>query len=170
MTVTQLRADFGNLINLVSAEVRANELTKEDAKQELETVSRRWRAVDPSNRAIDSIIGDALSDIGEPIAAWRQISTGIELQPMSATGWVAAAEWCQRQGDVSTAIEYWHEAMTLDQTNPRWRFQNAEALIAAGKREEGRALFEATLKQRWHQRYQWEVENARYQFRLMQNR
>jgi predicted Zn-dependent protease len=111
------------------------------------------------------VMADALFSIGEKTAAWRQVSTAIEKQPMAPSGWEAAANFYQRHGDAATAVGYWHEAMILDQTNPRWRIRKAQSLLDAKQLVESKALLQSVLKQRWHERFAFEVEDARYLLR-----
>ena len=72
------------------------------------------------------------------------------------------AEAYQRHANIAEALKFWHEAVILDQTNPRWRIREAQALMAGGQTEAGRKLLRETLKARWHQQYEWELEDARY--------
>ncbi|HPH67575.1 MAG TPA: hypothetical protein PLF40_17585, partial [Kofleriaceae bacterium] len=111
---------------------------------------------------IDQIASSALFAVGAEAEAWRQLSTAIERQPLAATGWVLAAQAYEDHAKIAEAIKFWHEAVILDQTNPRWRIRQAKAMMASGQTDAGKALLQATLAQRWHQQYEWELEDARY--------
>jgi hypothetical protein len=164
-TIGQVRNDFASLVRWVADETNASSMSKTDAKLELERLGRRWRELDGGNAAVDNAVADAMFAIGDNAAAWRQLSTAIERQPLASAGWVLAAEAYQRHGDISSAVNYWHEAVILDQTNPRWRLRQAQAMLAGGQRDAGMALLKETLNRRWHQQYQWEIEDARYLLR-----
>ncbi len=160
--LTQLRTDYVNLLAWTSSESASMALTKAAAQQRMIQLAQQWRAVDPANPAIDSIVANDLFAVGADAEAWRQLSTAIERQPMAATGWVMAAQAYEQHAKIAEAIAFWHEAVILDQTNPRWRIRQAQALMASGQTDAGKALLRATLAQRWHQQYEWEIEDARY--------
>ena len=52
----------------------------------------RWRAIDPGNPAIDQQLGQVMLDLADPRAAWRQLSSLIEHDPWSGTGYTTIAE------------------------------------------------------------------------------
>ena len=73
---------------------------------------------------------------------------------MSATRWVTGyatvAEAFEAQGKVAEALEYWQQAIVIDQTNPTARIRKAQALIALGRTAEGDALLTQVANGKWH--------------------
>jgi tetratricopeptide (TPR) repeat protein len=114
----------------------------------------RWRTIDPGNPAIDQQMGELYLAVNDAPAAWRQLSTVIERDPMSGEGYKTVAESFERQGRVAEAIEYWHQAVVIDQTNPTHRIREAQALIAVGRSAEGDAILSDVANRKWHVRYQ----------------
>jgi predicted Zn-dependent protease len=110
----------------------------------------RWRAVDPGNPQIDRALGDLLLAVGDEAGAWRQLSTVIERDPWSGTGYMTVAETFERRGKVADSLAYWQQAIVIDQTNPTPRLRKAQALIALGRADEGERLLHDITTQKWH--------------------
>ncbi|MEJ7601232.1 MAG: VIT domain-containing protein [Kofleriaceae bacterium] len=119
----------------------------------------RWRAIDTDNGHIDRQVGELQLAVGNHAEAWRQLSSVIERDPMSGDGYQAVATAFEAQGKVVEAIEYWNQAMLIDQTNPSPRLRKAQALIATGKIAEGDKLLADIAGRTWHARW----EGVRYQ-------
>jgi tetratricopeptide (TPR) repeat protein len=113
----------------------------------------KWRAVDPGNAQIDQQVGELLLAVGDIAGAWRQLSTVIERDPMEGTGYQIVADTFERQGKVVEALDYWQQAIVIDQTNPTHRLRKAQALIALGRTAEGDALLAEIAGRTWHQRW-----------------
>ena len=113
----------------------------------------KWRAIDPGNGQIDSQLGELLLSVGDTKEAWRHLSSVIEREPMSGDGYAVVAQAFESQGRVAEAVEYWHQALVLDQTNPTHRMRKAQALIALGKTAEGDALLAEIANRKWHVRW-----------------
>ncbi|MEO6771402.1 MAG: VIT domain-containing protein [Kofleriaceae bacterium] len=110
----------------------------------------RWRAVDPGNPQIDRMLGDLLLAVGDEAGAWRQLSTVIERDPWSGTGYMTVAETFERRGKVADSLPYWQQAIVIDQTNPTPRLRKAQALIALGRADDGERLLHDITSQTWH--------------------
>jgi hypothetical protein len=123
--------------------------------------ANRWRAIDPGNAAIDQSIGELLLAVGDRAEAWRQLSTVIERDPMSGDGYQAVAAAFEQQGRVAEALDYWQQAIVIDQTNPTPRLRKAQALIALGRTEEGDRLLAEIASRKWHERFEWIASQAR---------
>ncbi len=106
-------------------------------------------------------LGNLLLGVGETSEAWRQMSTLIERDPMSGDGYVAIANVFEREGKVAEALDYWEQALRIDQTDPTPRLRKAQAQYALGRTKEGDATLRDILDHRWHERWEWTVENAR---------
>jgi predicted Zn-dependent protease len=91
--------------------------------------------------------------VGDTKEAWRHLSSVIERDPMSGDGYAAIAQAFETQGRVAEAIDYWHQALILDQTNPTPRMRKAQALFALGKTKEGDALLAEIAGRKWHARW-----------------
>ena len=65
------------------------------------------------------------------------------------------------QGRVAEALEFWQQAIVIDQTNPTPRLRKAQALIALGRTAEGDALLAEIASRKWHERYDWTVSQVR---------
>jgi len=113
----------------------------------------RWRAIDSGNGQIDSQLGELLLAVGDTKEAWRHLSSVIERDPMSGDGYAAVAQAFESQGRVAEAVDYWHQAMIHDQTNPTHRMRKAQALIALGKTAEGDAVLAEIAGRKWHVRW-----------------
>ena len=113
----------------------------------------KWRAIDSGNTQIDSQLGELLLAVGDTKEAWRHLSSVIERDPMSGDGYAIVAQAFESQGRVAEAVDYWHQAMILDQTNPTHRMRKAQALIALGKTAEGDALLAEIVARKWHVRW-----------------
>jgi tetratricopeptide (TPR) repeat protein len=74
----------------------------------------------------------------------------IERDPMSGQGYQIVADAFEKQGKVAEALDYWQQAIVIDQTNPTPRLRKAQALIALGKSSEGDALLGDIANQHWH--------------------
>ena len=87
----------------------------------------KWRAVDPGNTQIDQQLGELLLAVGDEAGAWRQLSSTIERDPWSGTGYMTVAETFERRGKVADALPFWQQAIVIDQTNPTPRLRKAQA-------------------------------------------
>nr|MBA3461314.1 hypothetical protein [Deltaproteobacteria bacterium] len=77
-------------------------------------------------------------------------STVIERDPMAGTGYMTVAEAFERRGKVAEALDFWQQAIVIDQTNPTPRLRKAQALIALGRSAEGDALLQQIVDRTWH--------------------
>ena len=122
----------------------------------------RWRAVDPGNDVeIDRALGELLVAVGDRAGAWRQLSTAIERDPWSSTGYALVAETYERQGQVEDALPFWQQAIVIDQTNPTPRLRKAQALLALGRTADAQTLLHQITDQKWHDVWSGVVEQAR---------
>jgi tetratricopeptide (TPR) repeat protein len=110
----------------------------------------KWRAIDAGNPDIDQQLGDLQLAVGHADEAWRQLSTVIERDPMGGAGYMTVAETFERRGKVAEALDFWQQAIVIDQTNPTPRLRKAQALIALGRNAEGDALLEEIVSRKWH--------------------
>jgi tetratricopeptide (TPR) repeat protein len=130
------------------------------------TWGTRWRAIDTANPHIDQLLGELQLAVGNHAEAWRQLSSVIERDPMSGTGYETVANAFEAQGKVAEAVEFWNQAMLIDQTNPTARLRKAQALIALGKTAEGDKLLVDIAGRTWHARW----EGIRYQAQALLDR
>ncbi len=121
----------------------------------------KWRAVDANNPAIDQQLGELLLAAGDKAGAWRQLSTVIERDPMAGQGYITVAEAFERQGRVAEALEFWQEAIVIEQTNPTPRLRKAQALIALGRAAEGDAILDDIAHRTWHEVWSGVVYQAK---------
>jgi tetratricopeptide (TPR) repeat protein len=117
--------------------------------------------IDPGNADIDRQLGDLLLAVGDGAGAWRQLSSAIERDPWSGTGYTTVAEAFERQGKVAEALDLWQQAIVIEQTNPIPRLRKAQALIALGRTAEGDALLEQIGKEKWHDMWSSTVYQAK---------
>ncbi|HET9989046.1 MAG TPA: hypothetical protein VFQ65_11000, partial [Kofleriaceae bacterium] len=120
----------------------------------------RWRAIDGGNPQIDRALGDLLLAVGDEAGAWRQLSTVIERDPWSGTGYMTVAETFERRGKVADSLAYWQQAIVIDQTNPTPRLRKAQALITLGRADEGERLLHDITSQKWHDTWSGVVYQA----------
>jgi tetratricopeptide (TPR) repeat protein len=121
----------------------------------------KWRAIDPGNPDIDRILGELQLAVGDKAEAWRQLSGVIERDPMGGAGYMTVAEAFEAQGKVDEALDYWQQAIVIEQTNPTPRVRKAQALIALGRAAEGDALLEQVAKGTWHDIWMSQVYQAK---------
>jgi tetratricopeptide (TPR) repeat protein len=159
--ISTVRAELGEIIAV--ARQLALESTGADRAHAIERAmywANRWRAIDPGNTAIDSALGELLLAVGDGQGAWRQLSSTIERDPWSGTGYMTVAEAFEREGKVEAALPYWQQAIVIDQTNPTPRLRKAQALIALGRPGEGDALLGEIVHQHWHDMWSGVVYQA----------
>ncbi len=121
----------------------------------------KWRAIDPGNPEIDRMLGELQLAVGNTTEAWRQLSGVIERDPMAGAGYTTVAEAFEAQGKVAEALDYWQQAIVIDQTNPTPRIRKAQALIALGRAAEGDAILEQVTKAKWHDIWMGQVYQAK---------
>jgi tetratricopeptide (TPR) repeat protein len=121
----------------------------------------KWRAIDSGNPQIAQTLGDLLLAVGDTKEAWRHLSTVIERDPMSGDGYATVAQAFETQGRVAEAVDFWHQSLILDQTNPTPRLRKAQALIALGKTVEGDALLAEIVGRTWHVRWDGVVSQVK---------
>jgi tetratricopeptide (TPR) repeat protein len=110
----------------------------------------RWRAVDPGNSQIDEALGELLLAVGDAQGAWRQLSGTIERDPWSGSGYMTVADAFERQGKVEQSLDFWQQAIVIDQTNPTPRLRKAQALFALGRTADGDQLLHDIADHTWH--------------------
>jgi tetratricopeptide (TPR) repeat protein len=121
----------------------------------------RWRVIDPGNADIDRQLGQLMLATGDSAGAWRQLSSTIERDPWSSSGYITVADSFEQQGKVADALELWQQAIVIDQTNPTPRLRKAQALIALGRNAEGDALLAEVANGKWHDVWQGVVYQAK---------
>ncbi|CAN5727673.1 hypothetical protein BH11MYX2_BH11MYX2_07280 [soil metagenome] len=155
--INTVRAEIGQIISLA-----ARLAQQQSGAQRDKYVARamewgaRWRALDPGNAQIDKALGELQLSVGNKDEAWRQLSTAIERDPMQGTGYMTVAETFEGQGRAAEALDFWDQAIRLDQTNPTPRLRKARALIALGRTKEGDAVVDEILSRKWHDMW-WNV-------------
>jgi tetratricopeptide (TPR) repeat protein len=122
---------------------------------------QRWRSVDPGNAEIDTLLGELLLAVGDGPGAFRQLSSTIERDPWSGTGYATVASALEREGHIEEALAVWQQAIVIDQTNPTHRLRKAQSLIAVGRIAEGDALLEQVANGTWHAMWSSTVYQAR---------
>ncbi len=159
-----VRAELGVILQVarqLAQQAPAGSAEQRQAVARALTWANRWRAIDPGNAGIDQVMGEFLLAIGDRAEAWRQLSSVIERDPMGGDGYQTVAAAFEQQGRVAEALEYWQQAIVIDQTNPTPRLRKAQALNALGRAEEGDRLLAEIAGRRWHERHEWIVEQAR---------
>jgi predicted Zn-dependent protease len=165
--LSTVRSELGTIITVArQLAVQSQGPARDAAIKKAMTWATRWRAIDPGNAAIDQQVGEMLLAVGDTAGAWRQLSTVIERDPMEGTGYQIVADAFERQGKVAEAIEYWDQAVVIDQTNPTHRLRKAQALIALGRTAEGDAILEEVATRKWHERW----VNVSYQAKALLQR
>ncbi|HEY5923050.1 MAG TPA: VIT domain-containing protein [Kofleriaceae bacterium] len=146
-----VRSELANIIGL--AQQLAMQSRGAERKQAVDRAlawAERWRMIDPGNESIDTQVGTLLLNTGDPAGAWRQLSSAIERDPWSSSGYITVANSFEQQGKVADALSLWEQAIVIDQTNPTPRLRKAQALIALGRTQEGDALLAQVANGKWH--------------------
>ncbi|HEX2688128.1 MAG TPA: VIT domain-containing protein [Kofleriaceae bacterium] len=157
-----VRGELSQIIDL--ARRLAGQSTGADRAQAIAramTWGARWRAIDAGNPDIDQRLGDLMLAVGDTRAAWRQLSSTIERDPWSGSGYSVVAEAFERQGKIADALPFWQQAIVIDQTNPTSRLRKAQALIALGRTAEGDALLAEITHRTWHEQWSGIAYQAR---------
>jgi len=161
--ISTVRAELSRILTVARELAQQSSGTaRAAAVQRAMTWGTRWRAIDPGNPDIDRQLGELLLSVGDREEAWRQLSSVIERDPMSGTGYQTVAEAFERQGRVDDALTYWQQAIVIDQTNPTPRLRKAQALIALGRTAEGDALLAEIANAKWHDIWGSVSYQARY--------
>jgi tetratricopeptide (TPR) repeat protein len=159
--INTVRSELSQIITLAQQlAVQTRGAARERAVARALDWATRWRMIDPGNDQIDRQLGHMLLAVGDGAGAWRQLSSTIERDPWSSTGYVTVADTFEQQGKVADALELWQQAIVIDQTNPTPRLRKAQALIALGRADEGDKLLEQITKQKWHDVWQGVVHQA----------
>jgi tetratricopeptide (TPR) repeat protein len=162
VSLSALRGELAQILQVArQLAVQSRGAARDQAVRTALAWGGKWRELDPDNPQIDSLLGDLLLAIGDHAEAWRHLSTAIERDPMSGTGYELVARAFEQQGRVSEAVDYWHQAAILDQTNPTPRLRKAQALFALGRTTEADALLGEITRQRWHARWDGVLWEAR---------
>jgi tetratricopeptide (TPR) repeat protein len=154
VTLAQARNDFTQLVALRGRVAQLARGTARDAAvARVMSVAKAWRDIDPANAQVDSQVGELLLELERPEEAWRQLSTAIERDPMSGSGWILVADALERHGQYDQALATWQEAIVIDQTNPGPRLRKAQLYYALGKTAEGDAIVKDAAPRKWHDRF-----------------
>jgi tetratricopeptide (TPR) repeat protein len=149
--INVVRGELSQIIGVAhQLAVQSSGAARQAAVKRAMTWGDRWRAVDAGNPAIDQQLGELQLAVGDTVEAWRQLSTVIERDPMSGDGYQTVAQAFETQGKVAAALDYWQQAIVIDQTNPTPRLRKAQALIALGRTAEGDKLLEEIAGRTWH--------------------
>jgi tetratricopeptide (TPR) repeat protein len=157
-----VRVELANILAL--AEQLAVQSTGAERDKAIHTAlvwGDRWRAIDPGNAQIDTTLGQLMFAVGDDQGAWRQLSSAIERDPWSSSGYMTVAAMFEQQGRVEPALAYWEMAIRIDQTNPSPRLRKAQALIALGRASEGDAVLAEIVHGKWHDVWESVVYQAR---------
>jgi hypothetical protein len=149
--VDTLRAEMSQLLAVArQVALSTSGLPRDKAVQTALHWGDRWRAVDPGNSQIDEALGELLLAVGDTRGAWRQLSGTIERDPWSGSGYMTVADAFERQGKVEQSLDFWQQAIVIDQTNPTPRLRKAQALIALGRTADGEKLLHDIADHKWH--------------------
>ncbi len=154
VSLNTVRSELSQIIAIArQLAVQSTGAERTKAVQRALSWGAKWRAIDSGNSQIDSQLGELLLAVGDTQEAWRHLSSVIERDPMSGDGYAVVAQTFESQGRVAEAVDYWHQALIVDQTNPTHRMRKAQALIALGKTAEGDALLAEIAGRKWHVRW-----------------
>jgi tetratricopeptide (TPR) repeat protein len=154
VSLSKIRGELSQIISVArQLAVQTTGTAREQAVARAVHWGTKWRAIDPANPSIDQQLGDLMLVVGNKAEAWRYLSSVVERDPMSGDGYQTIAQAFEAQGRVADALEYWHQATILDQTNPTPRMRHAQALIALGRTAEGDKILGEIAARKWHERY-----------------
>jgi tetratricopeptide (TPR) repeat protein len=160
--IATVRAELGQILTVArQLALQSTGAERDRAVARAQKWATRWRAVDPGNTQIDESLGELLLAVGDKPGAWRQLSSAIERDPMSGLGYTMVAEAFERHGRVADSLEFWDQAVRIDQTNPTPRLREAQALIALGRASEGDAILKEIGSRTWHNAYSGVVYQAK---------
>ncbi|MBA2538173.1 MAG: DUF410 domain-containing protein, partial [Deltaproteobacteria bacterium] len=154
VSLATIRTELGQIITIArQLAVQQQGAERANAVKRALSWGAKWRAIDSGNAQIDQLLGELLLSVGDTKEAWRHLSSVIERDPMSGEGYATVAQAFENQGRVAEAVDYWRQAVILDQTNPTPRMRKAQALIALGKTAEGDAVLAEIAGRKWHVRW-----------------
>lgn len=90
----------------------------------------------------------------------RELSSVVERDPWSGASYATVATAFEQQGKVAEAVDIWHAAVVIDQTNPTHRIRKAQALIALGRNTDAEAILRDITTQKWHSMWSGTVSQA----------
>ena len=152
--ITQVRSELGAILAMArQVAIQSTGKARRDALAGALVWGDRWRAIDPGNMQIDLDLGELELAVGDKAEAWRQLSSVIERDPMSGAGYEIVATEFEQQGRVADALDYWEQAIRIDQTDPTPRMHKAQALIALGRDKEGDAVLREIAGRKWHEKW-----------------
>ena len=159
--LSEIRAELGLILTLTQQlAVQASGPARDQLVAKAMTWGERWRAIDPGNVAIDRKLGELLLAVGDQAGAWRQLSSTIERDPWSGTGYTTVAEAYEHQGKLEESLPFWQQAIVIDQTNPTPRLRKAQALLALGRPRDAELLLHDITHRKWHDVWSSVVEQA----------
>ena len=159
--VATMRAELAQIIGLArQLALSSSGAARTAAMDRALAWGKKWRAIDPGNSQIDQEMGELFLAVGNKAEAWRQLSGVIERDPWSGAGYQLVAEAYERQGRVADALDFWQQAIVIDQTNPTPRLRKAQALIALGKTADGEVILHDITGRKWHDIWQGVVYQA----------
>ncbi len=162
VNIATVRGELGQILAVArQLAVQSSGTTRQQAVARAMAWGDRWRAIDAGNPAIDEQLGELQLAVGNPTEAWRQLSTVIERDPMSGDGYQTVAQAFENQGRVAEALDFWQQAIVIDQTNPTPRLRKAQALIALGRNAEGDAILHDIAGRTWHDAWMGVVYQAK---------
>ncbi len=160
--LSTVRAELAQILTVAQQlAMQSSGAAREQAVARALEWARRWRLIDPGNPDIDRQAGNMLLAVGDGAGAWRQLSSAIERDPWSGSGYTTVADAFERQGKVAEALPLWQQAIVIDQTDPTPRLRKAQALIALGRTQEGDALLAQITRRHWHDMWSGVVYQAK---------
>jgi hypothetical protein len=163
VSITTVRTELAQLIAVAKQHAIASvDTARSDIVNRAMSWGAKWRAIDPGNPEIDRLLADLNFSVGNHTEAWRQLSGVIERDPMSGAGYMTVAEAFEAQGKVTEAVDYWQQAIVIEQTNPTPRVRKAQALFALGRTAEGDKLLESVANGKWHDIWMNQVYQAKH--------
>jgi hypothetical protein len=159
--LSTVRAELRDIISTAHQIAMQSPQHRADAVRRAMIWGARWRAIDPGNADIDQMLGNLLLATGDVAGGWRQLSSAIERDPWSGSGYAKVATALEQQGKVEDALAIWQQAIIIDQTNPTHRMRKARALYALDRDAEGDAVLEQITKGTWHEMWNGTVYDAK---------
>ncbi|HEY1812379.1 MAG TPA: VIT domain-containing protein [Kofleriaceae bacterium] len=159
---TEVRTELADIVTLAAQlAVQSTGAARDKLVAEALAWAARARAVGADDDQLDRKLGELLLAVGDRVGAWRQLSTAIERDPWSSSGYTLVADTFEHQGKLEDALPFWQQAIIIDQTNPTPRLRKAQALLALGRRGEADELLAQIAGRTWHDVWSGVVEQAR---------
>ena len=138
-----------------------NQTAIDDLLVRAEAAWQRWYEIDHANFNMFQQMATFQATAGRKAAAWRYLSTAIDLQPKDANSYSTVSQWHVGRQDLDEAEKWLARAYQWDTANPRWLVERGQLLDRIGRKQDAREVYQQVITGKWSSGLQAYVEQAR---------